>query len=146
PDEAFEIGGSRVLRSSPDDCVTIVAAGITVPEAVKAWDVLSEEGIAIRVIDAYSIKPIDEQTLRRAAAETSAIVTVEDHWAEGGLGDAVLGALAGAEIRPPVTKLAVTKMPGSGKPDEMLRFAGIDAPAIIQQVRNLVSRRFALSG
>lgn len=140
PDESFDIGGSNVLRSTSEDQVTIVAAGVTVPEALKAAEALFEEGITARVIDAYSIKPIDVATLRKAAAETSAIMTVEDHWPEGGLGDAVLEALADAEVRPPVIKLAVRQMPGSGKPDEMLAFAEIDAAAIVRKVRSVVSR------
>ena len=94
PDEEFEIGGSSTLRSSDEDEVALVAAGITVPEALKAADRLSEDGIAARVIDLYSIKPIDAEALRAAAEATQGrIVTVEDHWPEGGLGDAVLAAL-----------------------------------------------------
>jgi transketolase len=139
PDEEFAIGGSRVLRSSDNDQVAIVAAGITVHEALKAADALAEEGIAVRVVDAYSIKPIDAGTLAAAVADTDGqLVTVEDHWPEGGLGDAVLAALAevGAETR--VVKLAVRDMPHSGKPAHLMAAAGIDAAAIAGAARELV--------
>jgi transketolase len=136
PDDQFEIGGSRVLRSSDDDQVTLVGGGVTLHEALKAADQLSEHGIAARVIDLYSVKPVDEETLRQAAADTGAIVTVEDHWPEGGLGDAVLAALAEVEgVR--VRKLAVSIMPGSGRPDELLHECGIDAEAIVAAARDL---------
>ena len=108
PDEEFEIGGSRVLRSSEDDDVTIVGAGITVHEALSAAETLAGEGISARVIDLYSIKPLDAETLLDAAAASQGrIVTVEDHWPEGGVGDAVLGALAEYDERLHVVKLAV---------------------------------------
>ncbi len=138
PEEEFEIGGSRLLRSSDDDDVTLVAAGITVPEALKAADQLAEEGIRARVIDLYSIKPLDVETLGAAAEATGRIVTAEDHWAEGGLGDAVLAALAELDERPRVVKLAVREMPHSGKPDELLAWAGIDADSIAEAARRLV--------
>jgi transketolase len=128
PDEAVTIGGSRVVRDGDD--VAIVACGITVDQAFAAAEQLDGEGVSARVIDAYSIKPIDEETIRAAARDCGAIVTVEDHWPEGGLGDAVLDALAEADDRPPVVKLAVREMPTSGKPDELLHAAGIDAEAI----------------
>jgi transketolase len=138
PDEEFEIGGSRVLRSSDDDEVAIVGAGITVHEALAAADALGEEGIAARVIDLYSIKPLDAETLRAAAEATRGrIVTVEDHWPEGGLGDAVLGALAEADEPLRVVKLAVRDMPKSGKPAELLAAAGIDAEHIAAAARQL---------
>ncbi len=137
PDDEFEVGGSRVLRSTEDDQVTLVGAGVTLHEALKAADTLSDQGIAARVIDVYSVKPIDEDTLRQAATETGAIVTVEDHWPEGGLGDAVLSALAEVEeVR--VRKLAVSLMPGSGKPAELLHEVGIDAEAIVAAAQDLV--------
>jgi transketolase len=139
PDEQVRIGGSRTLRSSDSDDVTIVACGVTVPEAAQAAETLSADGIGVRVIDCYSIKPIDAETLARAAAETSAIVTVEDHWPEGGLGDAVLGALADGAERPLLVKLAVRHMPGSGKPAELMHAAGIDAEAIVEAVRKLAA-------
>jgi transketolase len=130
PGTPMPIGGSKVLRSSDSDQVTIVAAGVTVHEALAAADRLAERGVRARVIDCYSIKPIDRPTLREAAEATGRIVTVEDHWPEGGLGDAVLDALADASPGVRVVKLAVSGMPGSGKPAELLHEAGIDADAI----------------
>jgi transketolase len=138
PDETFPIGGSRVVRSSDDDDVTIVGAGITLHEALEAADALAGEGITARVIDAYSVKPIDAATLLAAAEATGRIVTVEDHWPEGGLGDAVLGVFADADERPRVLKLAVSGMPTSGTPDELLSAAGIDADHIASAARRLV--------
>jgi transketolase len=141
PDEDFEIGGCRVLRSSESDEVALIGAGITVHEALKAADALAEEGIAARVIDLYSIKPLDEETLRAAAEVTGGrLVTVEDHWAEGGLGDAVLAALAETDEPPRVVKLAVRDMPTSGKPEELLARAGIDAAHIADAARRLVAQ------
>jgi transketolase len=138
PDDEFEIGGSRVLRSSDEDEAAIVAAGITVHEALKAADALAEEGIVARVIDLYSIKPLDVETLFAAADATQGrLVTVEDHWAEGGLGEAVLAAFADADERPRVTMLAVREMPSSGTPDELLATAGIDAEHIAAAAREL---------
>ncbi len=140
PDEDVQIGGSRVLRASEGDAVTIVACGITVEEAEKAADALEEsDGIQVRVIDCYSLKPIDADTLARAGRETDAIVTVEDHWPEGGLGDAVLAALAEEDVRTRVRKLAVSDMPGSGKPAELMHAAGIDADAIVAAARSVVT-------
>jgi transketolase len=140
PDEEFEIGGSRVLRSSDDDEVALVGAGITVHEALRAADLLAEDGIAARVLDAYSIKPIDSATLASAAEATSGrIVTVEDHWPEGGLGEAVLAALGHGDERPRVVSLAVREMPSSGKPEELLAAAGIDAEHIASAARKLVA-------
>ncbi len=136
-DESFPIGGSRVLRSSDDDKLTIAAAGITLHESLKAVDALAADGINIRLIDLYSVKPIDADTLETAARETGTIVTVEDHWAEGGIGDAVLAALGGLRNPPRVVKLAVQGMPGSGKPADLLSAAGIDAAHIESAVRLL---------
>jgi transketolase len=138
PDDDFRVGGSKTLRSSDDDDVTIVAAGITVHEALAAADRLAEDGLAARVIDCYSVKPIDEETL---GAIRTPIVTAEDHWAEGGLGEAVLSALAENEDRPEVRILAVREMPHSGKPAELLAAAGIDADAIVAAARALVGAR-----
>jgi transketolase len=140
PGESFEIGGSRVVRRSDDDALTIIGAGITLHEAIAAADELAADGIHARVIDLYSVKPIDAETVRAAARETGAILTVEDHWPEGGLGDAVLAALAEEQPHPIVVKLAVTDMPGSGKPAEMLHAAGIDADCIAAAARDLVRR------
>jgi transketolase len=140
PDEEFMVGGSRVIHQSDKDEVTIVAAGITVHEALKAYDQLKSQRITARVIDAYSVKPIDEETLMLAADEAgNKIVVVEDHWPEGGLGDAVLDAftMRNGPI-PEVVKLAVQTMPGSGTPAELMEEAGISANHIVQAVRALV--------
>jgi transketolase len=139
PDERFEIGGSRVVRASDHDDVAIVAAGITLHEALKAADALATEGISARVVDLYSVKPIDAGTLREAAAASGGrVITVEDHWPEGGLGDAVLDVFAFDERRPRVIKLAVSEMPGSGKPAELLHAEGIDAEAIATAARRFL--------
>jgi transketolase len=139
-DEEFPVGGSCVLRSSENDEVAIVGAGITLHEALEAADALAGDGIAARVIDCYSLKPIDAETLRAAAETTGGrIVTVEDHWPEGGLGEAVLAALADLEDAPRVRVLAVEGMPGSGKPAELLAEAGIDAEHIAAAARELVA-------
>ena len=141
PDEDFEIGGSRVLRSSESDDVALIGAGITVHEALKAADALAAEGINARVVDLYSIKPLDEETLRAAAEATDGrLVTIEDHWAEGGLGDAVLAALAETDDPPQVVKLAVRELPKSGKPEELLARAGIDAEHIAAAAQKLVAQ------
>jgi len=140
PDERFEIGGSKVVRSSDDDQVTIVGAGITLHEALKAADALAADGISARVVDAYSIKPVDVSGISEAVRATGGrLVTVEDHWPEGGLGETVIDALAEAGVELHVTKLAVTGMPTSGKPDELLGAAGIDADHIADAARKLVS-------
>ena len=141
PDEQIRIGGSRTVRSGESDELTIVGCGVALEEAVQAAERLESEGIAARVIDCYSIKPIDSAALHTAAAQTSAIITVEDHWPEGGLGDAVLSALAEVPDHPPVIKLAVQGMPGSGKPAELLHAAGIDAEAIVACAHRLLGAR-----
>jgi transketolase len=138
--EEFEIGGSKTVRDGGD--VAIVGAGITVHEALKAAEALSGEGIEARVIDLYSIKPIDAETLRSL---TCPIVTAEDHWPEGGLGEAVLAALGDSDERPPVVRLAVHEMPHSGKPAELLAEAGIDADGIAAAARALVQSRVSAS-
>jgi len=136
-DDEFQIGGSRVLRQGDD--VAIVAAGITLHESLKAADRLIAEGIDARVIDLYSVKPVDGETLRAAADATGGrVLTVEDHWAEGGIGDAVLEALSDGEAPARVVRLAVREMPGSGKPAELLAAAGIDAEHIAEAARTLV--------
>jgi transketolase len=139
PDEDFEIGGSRTVREGGD--VTIVAAGVTLHEALAAADRLAGEDVDARVIDLYSVKPVDVDAIARAAAETGAIVTAEDHWAEGGLGDAVLGALAETGETCRVRKLAVDAMPGSGSPQELIHEAGIDAEAIAAAAHELAGAR-----
>jgi transketolase len=145
PDEEFEVGGSRVIRSSDDDDVTIVGTGIAVHEALKAAEALEEDGITARVIDAYSIKPIDADALQAAAEATGKIVTVEDHFPEGGLGDAVLAALAEKDEHPRVLKLAVREMPRSGKPEELMNAYGIDSEHIETAARQLVGAEVATS-
>ena len=139
-DEEFEIGGSRVVRDGDD--VAIVAAGVTVHEALKAADALAEEGVEARVVDLYSIKPLDVETLQSLSMP---IVTVEDHFPEGGLGEAVLSAFAESEERPRIVQLAVREMPRSGKPAELMRSAEIDAEAIVAAARRLVEAQVTAS-
>jgi transketolase len=145
PDEEFEVGGSKVVRSSENDNVTIVGIGVTVHQALEAAATLDEEGISARVIDAYSVKPIDADTLQAASEATGRIITVEDHFPEGGLGDAVLAALAEKDEHPHVLKLAVREMPRSGKPDELLNAYGIDAEHIAEAARQLVGSEVTTS-
>jgi transketolase len=138
PEAEFRIGGSRLAHASLHDQVTIAAAGITVHEAFKAALLLAEEGIYARVLDMYSIKPLDRDALLESVGATEGrLVTVEDHWPEGGLGDAAVAGLADSGLALRVTKLAVRGMPGSGKPAELLHAAGIDAEAISAAVRAL---------
>jgi transketolase len=139
PDEQFTIGGSRVARESEDDQVALIGAGVTLHEALKAADALAHEGIAARVIDIYSVKPIDADTLAEASLATGGrLVVAEDHWPQGGLGDAVLEAFADADERPRVVKLGVSHLPGSGKPAELLADCGIDADHIARAARRLI--------
>lgn len=135
--EEFEIGGSKTLRESDKDEVTIVASGITVHEAIKAHKHLKKDGINVRVIDAYCIKPIDANVVLKASKETKAIITVEDHYITGGLGDAVLEVLA-QEKNTPVYKLGVTKIPRSGKPEELLEYEEISAKSIIAKIKEVL--------
>ena len=137
-EEQFPVGGSKVLRSSAEDAVTVVAAGVTLFEALSAGDRLRKEGISICVIDAYSVRPLDAEGIRSAARRTNGrILVVEDHYFDGGLGDAVLNGVAAAPGIS-VAKLAVTGVPRSGKPAELLRTFGIDADAIVAKVRELI--------
>ncbi|TXS48642.1 transketolase [Streptomyces sp. uw30] len=138
PDEEFPVGGSKVLRAGDRDRLTVVAAGVTVHEALVAADVLEREGIRIRVVDLYSVKPVDHFTLRQAAEETGLLLTVEDHHEEGGLGDAVLEAFLDGRPVPRLVRLAVRRMPGSASPDEQLHAAGIDAASIAAAGKLLV--------
>ena len=133
-DESFPIGGCKILRQSDTDQAVVVAAGVTIHEALKAYDQLQADGIRIRVIDLYSIKPVDTQTLLTAATATGFVLTVEDHYAEGGLGDAVRTALA--ESGTPVRALAVRHRPRSGSPEELREDQGISARAIIEAITN----------
>ncbi len=134
--EEFVLGGSKILRKSDDDAVTIVSAGVTLHEALKAADELKKEGISVRVIDCYSIKPIDEKTILQAADETGKIIVVEDHYPEGGLGEAIASVISGQS---PVHKLNVRIMPHSGKPEDLLAEQGIDKDGIVVKVKEIIS-------
>jgi transketolase len=134
PDDTFPIGGLKVLRQSASDVATVIGAGVTVFEALKAYDVLKVEGISVRVVDLYSLQPIDAAALTRCARETRGrMITVEDHYAAGGVGDAVASAVAGEGVT--VTRLAVREIPHSGTPDELLDRYGISARHIVSAVR-----------
>ena len=135
PSEKFPIGGSKVLRSSPKDVATVIGAGVTLHEALKAYEELKFQGILVRVIDLYSIKPLDEKTLLKAAKETKAVITVEDHFKGGGLGETVAAVLSGKAT---VHILAVLKKPMSGKPEELLDYEGISAKGIEKMVRKVI--------
>ena len=139
PDEEFAIGGARVVRDGDD--VTLAGCGVTVHEALRAAEQLENEGIHARVLDLYSIKPIGRNALLAAAGETTGIVVAEDHWPEGGLGEAVLSTLAAEGSTAQVITLGVRDMPGSGKPDELLHAAGIDAEAIAGAAWRLLGAR-----
>jgi len=133
-DEKFPVGGAKVLREG--DKVTIVSAGVTLFEALKAADQLKAEGINVTVIDAYSIKPLGKKEILAAAKKThNTVITVEDHYSEGGLGDAVAGELSSEGIK--VHKLAVVGIPHSGKAEELLAKFGIDAAGIVKKVKSL---------
>ena len=131
----FPIGGSKILKRSEKDRATLIAAGVTLHEALAAYEKLKSTGIAVRVIDLYSIKPIDLKTLSAAAQETGPLITIEDHYPEGGLGDAVAAAVSSQGGK--VHKLAVNQIPRSGKPAELLKHCGIDAESIVAKVRSL---------
>lgn len=134
----FKVGGSQTLKQSKNDAVTLIGCGDVVFECIKACDKLGDEGIKARVIDAYCLKPIDTETIRKAAQETNAIITVEDHYLTGGLGDAVLDALATGSSTP-VYKLGVGKTPKSGRPEELLEYEGISANDIIEKVKKILA-------
>jgi transketolase len=131
-DETFPIGGSKTVRSSAKDCCTLVAAGVTVHEAMTAGATLAQQGTAVRIIDAYSIKPIDAKTLQQAAKETGRMITVEDHSIDGGLGSAVCEVVTGLA---PVTRLGIQEIPRSGSPTELMATYGIDASSIVKAVQ-----------
>lgn len=138
PEERFTLGGSKVLRRSDQDQVAILAAGITLHEALAAHEALARDGIRARVVDLYSVKPVDAVTLAACAEECKGrLVVVEDHWPEGGLADAVAEAFDG-EPGPAIVRLAVRGMPASGTPEELLDQAGISARHIVEAVRRLV--------
>jgi transketolase len=137
--ETFPVGGSKVLRRTGGDAVTVVAAGVTVHEALKAADALAKEGLGLRVIDAYSVEPLDRETLRRETAGTGGrVVVVEDHYPGGGLGDAVAQALAGTVAA--FRHLSVRELPRSGKPDELLERYGLSAAHIVRAAKELAAR------
>jgi transketolase len=136
-DEAFPIGGAKIVKQTATDKMTVVGAGVTLFEALKAAEILAKEGIGITVIDAYCIKPIGADVIRAAAQKTQkTVLTVEDHYPEGGLGEAVAGALSADGIK--VHKLAVFELPRSGKPEELVAKYGIDSAAIVNKVKALI--------
>ena len=133
PDETFEIGGLKVVRQSAEDVATVVGAGITLVEAMKAYDILKARGVSIRVVDLYSLQPIDAASLIACGQATGGrIITVEDHYVGGGIGDAVANAVAPAGLT--VTRLAVREIPRSGKPEELVEHFGISARHIVEAV------------
>lgn len=138
-DDVFSIGGSKVLRNSEHDRVAVIASGITLHEALAAYQELKNTGTCIRVVDLYCVKPIDAETVMKAALDTGAVITVEDHFAEGGIGEAVQSILSTTPV--PVYSLAVRKMPKSGKPVELLDYEEISRNAIVKKVREVISSR-----
>ena len=140
PGQRFPIGGSRTLRSSERDDVTLLGAGATVHEALAAADTLLEYGIHARVIDAYSVQPLDELTIVEAARETHNVIVAEDHWADGGLGDAVLEALTDADSDARVRRLAVHTTPEPGHGARQLWRSGIDRSWIATAARDLLEQ------
>jgi transketolase len=140
PDEAFPIGGSKTLATTDHDDVTLIGAGITLHTCLAAHDILGADGITARVIDCYSVKPIDAAALRRAMGDTGTLVIVEDHRVEGGLGDAVLDALAATgPLHGRVVKVGVTQMAGSATPEQLRVWAGIDPASIAARAREAVA-------
>jgi transketolase len=136
-DEQFQIGKAKVLRQSKEDVVTVVAAGVTLNEALKAYESLRKQGTSIRVIDLFSVRPVDAETLLKAAAATNnTIITVEDHYPAGGIGDAISEAVSPEGVR--VHRLAVREVPHSGKAEELLAKYKIDAQAIVERVHAVV--------
>jgi len=137
PDEEFPVGGSKVLTSSPEDQVTLIGAGVTLHNCLAAADELAGDGISARVLDLYSVKPVDTAALLEASAATGGrLVVVEDHAPAGGLGSAVLDALNEAGQPTVVTHLAVRELPSSGTPAELMDAAGISAAHIAQAARD----------
>jgi transketolase len=137
-EEEFPMGECKVLRRDGNDRVTVIAAGVTVFEALEAYEELLEEDISIRVIDLYSVKPIDATMLREAVKNTKCIVTVEDHYAEGGIGEAVLSALSPTPV--PLHLLAVKNTPKSGKPEDLLIYEKISKDAIVAKVKEALGK------
>ncbi|WP_093798168.1 transketolase [Streptomyces sp. Wb2n-11] len=140
PDEEFPVGGSKLLRSGDDDRLTLLAAGVTVHEALRAADLLARDGLPVRVVDLYSVKPVDERAVQAAAEATGCLVTVEDHHPQGGLGDAVAEVFADGRPAPRLVRLAVGNMPGSATEQEQLNASGIDADSIAAAVKLLAEK------
>ena len=135
--ESFVIGGCKILRQNSYDKVCIIGAGVTLHEALRAYDILQNDGITVSVIDLYCVKPLDVQTILSVAQNSgNRIITVEDHYIQGGIGEAVSSVVINAGIE--VHKLAVTELPRSGKPDQLMAFAGINASSIVKKVKNLL--------
>ena len=140
PDESFPVGGAKVVRSSPDDQVTLIGAGVTLHNCLAAATELERDGISARVVDLYSVKPIDTQTLLDAAAATGdRMVVVEDHYPAGGIGSAVLEALNDAGHPVQISHLAVRGLPGSGTPSELMQAAGISADRVVEAARKVLA-------
>jgi len=137
PEEEFPLGGCKVVRQSDNDLATVIGAGVTLFEALAAYEELQHEGINIRVIDLYSVKPVDAATLLSAAKATQGLVTVEDHYPAGGINEAVLAALAPNPVR--LYSLAVTKKPKTGQPAELLDYEDISRSAIVRLVKQIKS-------
>lgn len=135
-DEKFEIGGCKILKQSERDVMAIVSAGITLIEALRAYWILQKKGISVKIVDLYSVKPLDEKTLLQIAKEVKFVVTVEDHYLEGGIGEAVRSALG--EEAGKVISLAVKKPCQTGKPEELLNYEEIDCEAIVKRVLSVV--------
>jgi transketolase len=139
PDEQFPIGGAKVVRSGADDQVTLIGAGVTLHNCLAAADELERDGIHVRVVDLYSLKPIDAETLVAAAAATqNRVVVVEDHYPQGGMGAAVLEAFSDSGHPLAIEHLAVEVLPGSGTPQELMDAAGISAAHVVEAVRDLL--------
>ena len=133
-EETFEVGGSKTLHQSGNDKAAIFAAGITLVEAMKAYDELKKEGIDVAIVDLYSVKPVDEKTINMMAEKTKNVIVVEDHYPYGGMGEAVKSVL---KSNPNFIHLAVTKIPRSGTPEELLAYEEIDAAAIVKAVKSI---------
>jgi transketolase len=140
-DEKFEIGRAKVVRKGPNDRITLIGAGVTLHECMKAAKELEALGVPVRVIDPFTIKPLDRDTIYSNAWETGGLIlTVEDHYPEGGLGDAVAGEL-GDIVGLTFHKLAIREIPRSGKPEELLDKFGISAPHIVAKVQAILRGR-----
>lgn len=137
--QEFILGGCNVLKTDPQDSVTIIAAGITVHESLKAYQLLIQEGIMVSVIDLYCIKPLDIKTITQEAVRTGRVITVEDHYLSGGIGQAVCYALRNTAVE--ITCLAVQELPRSGLPQELLSWAGIDAQGIVKTVKQMMEKK-----